>query len=47
MAKSRYGDAVDVQHVADLYAPDWTLRRIGMELGVNGARSVISWNARG
>jgi IS5 family transposase len=36
MAKSRYGDAVDVQRAAELYAQGWTLRQIGAELGVPG-----------
>src|SRR5215203_905675 len=30
----RYVDAVDVYRAADLYAPGWTLRQIGAELGV-------------
>ena len=33
--KTRYGDAVDVQRAADLYAQGWTLRQIGAELGVH------------
>src|SRR5688572_18133611 len=31
----RYGDAVDVQRAADLYAQGRTLRQIGAELGVH------------
>jgi hypothetical protein len=30
----RYGDAVDVERAADLYAQGWTLRQIGAELGI-------------
>jgi hypothetical protein len=32
--KTRYGDPVDVQRAADLYAQGWTLRQIGAELDV-------------
>ncbi len=31
----RYGDAVDVERAADLYAQGWTVRQIGAELGVH------------
>jgi hypothetical protein len=31
----RYGDAVDVEPAADLYAQGWTLRQISAELGVH------------
>ena len=30
----RYGDTVDVERAADLYAQGWTLRQIGTELGL-------------
>jgi hypothetical protein len=32
---TRYPRAVDVKRAADLYAPGWTLRQIGVELGVH------------
>jgi hypothetical protein len=35
VAGRRYGGAVDVKRAADLYAQDWTLRQIGVELGVH------------
>jgi hypothetical protein len=33
----RYGDAMDVEGAAELYAEGWTLRQIGTELGISRA----------
>jgi hypothetical protein len=34
-AETRYGVAVDVKRAADVYSQGWTLRQIGVELGLS------------